>query len=133
MRIYLASPIQGNINTIEHRSQNMKRGLEWAKTCRKQFPDVEFYSPCEGDDRLAWLLDNGKITIDDILEADFAQLDLCDGLFAYEWEPSKGITREINYAKEKRIQWWVWNVDDDSVALTMLSSMIYFLSILRDN
>jgi nucleoside 2-deoxyribosyltransferase len=89
MKGYMAGPINA-CTDIEV--------TEWRDTTKRERPEIEWVDPADRDFRGV-----ENETFASIVEGDKADIDGCDFVLAYCWQPSYGTAMEILYAWERDI------------------------------
>ncbi len=128
IRFYLSHQIRGNKGndaTKEDIEKNLQRAIKAGQGIRaylldwermEGFPTVDLYIPAEHDELLYYLFCRGWITIEQLLEADCAILDKCDLLIVLGTQISKGMSVEMEYAKDHNIPiYMIGYVDKDTM------------------
>ena len=105
--IYYSHPIRGAAGkdaSIAYMQNNCRRAKENVKLLREIYPEVDWYCPGEVDLIIQILYTQGKLTEDDILNADLEIIEkYCHGLFCHQWESSYGGNKEYDFAEENNI------------------------------
>lgn len=131
--VYVGNPICGKLGSSASREdmqRNCKIAQEIVRILRAVFSDVDFFAPASTDNIVQRLLMNGKITVDDILEADHQEQKDRDKTLLITWEKSEGVIREHEYA-EKIGQdcYWVFDesLSDPEMIVRYLKDIQIFL------
>lgn len=87
MRFYLSHSIRGTLRekaTAEQELANCQKAMEIASELINKFPKLELYVPGAHEFPLIRTLrDQGSVTVKQLLNADCAIIDNCDGIIVY--------------------------------------------------
>jgi len=98
--IYISHAILGVSGDMEG---NCKKAHKAAERLRKVFPEVNFFVPGENDWVLQILYSRKRLSVKDILDADFEILKQCNGWCFLKWEESSGSLKEKIIAVERNL------------------------------
>lgn len=93
--IYVSHAIAG---TTGNEEENCERAIAGVRKLRRLFPEVNWYLPAGVELPLKVLRLGKKISVEDVLWADFKILRACHGWFFYRFEESSGSERERKVA-----------------------------------
>lgn len=106
IKVYMSHPIRGSkvddATKVEQIS-NSDRARLAAVEIRKAFPELDIYCPGDAEKFVYLTYVNGLLTDTQILWVDCKILEECDCVFAYDFDTSRGVQVEKEYAMTQNI------------------------------
>ena len=106
IKVYMSHPIRGSKvddATKTEQLSNSGRARLAAVEIRKAFPDLDIYCPGDAEKFVYLTYAGGLLTDAQILDIDCKILGECDCIFAYDFDTSRGVQIEKDYAVKHQI------------------------------
>jgi len=120
IRAYFSHAIRGRLGLDADEKtirMNCDIAISAGKIIGRHIPNLELYVPGEHDEFVQLAYKKGYITETEILDVDCSIIDRCDILLVYDWEHhiSRGMSKEINHAREQSIPIFIFSELNDTV------------------
>jgi len=124
IRAYMSHAIRGRLGLDADKrtiSENCNKAIVAGTIISCCVPEIDLYVPAQHDEFIQIAYDKGFLTETEILDVDCTIISRCSLLLVYDWQGyiSRGMMKEIEYAREHNVPMIVFNDVTDMVIDTI--------------